>query len=38
MSEHATPPSYAQGSQQPPLQDITIGQALDATVARHGPR
>ena len=38
MSEHATPPSYAQGSHQPPLQDITIGQALDATVARHGGR
>ena len=38
MSEHANPHSYAQGSQQPPLLDITIGQALDATVARHASR
>ena len=36
-----TPPlllSHARGTTTPPLQDCTIGQALDATVARHGDR
>ena len=36
-----TPPlhlSHARGTTTPPLQDSTIGQALDATVARHGDR
>ena len=36
-----TPPlhlSHARGATTPPLQDSTIGQALDATVARHGDR
>ena len=34
---HATL-SHARGDAQPPLMDMTIGQALDATVARHGAR
>ena len=38
MPEQSLPTSYAQGSQQPPLWSITIGQALDNTVARHGER
>ena len=34
-----TPPlSYARGASTPPLQEQTIGQALAATVARHGAR
>ena len=38
MPEQSLLTSYAQGSQQPPLWSITIGQALDNTVARHGER
>ena len=30
--------SHARGATTPPLQECTIGQALDATVARHGDR
>ncbi|GCL65965.1 AMP-binding protein [Pseudaquabacterium pictum] len=38
MTTDAPRLSHACGSTAPPLQECTIGQALDATVARHGDR
>ncbi|WP_088282679.1 AMP-binding protein [Ideonella sp. A 288] len=38
MSSTDTTLSHARGVTTPPLIDLTIGQALDATVARHGER
>jgi len=38
MTAEAPSLSHARGASTPPLQECTIGQALDATVARHGPR
>ena len=38
MTTDAPRLSHARGATTPPLQEATIGQALDATVARHGDR